>query len=229
MEKNESIIYNIFKTENNKENKNIFIEDKENTENYFSKTEYDKNLKYPSTYENKKYILIEPLEFDTNKENNNSIHNNNRLFKDIKDSKRKNILKTEKEYKTYKLNRAINTLNLKLHSSINNNSKRIKIKRNNKNLIYSDNENNSIISNKFNDKNNLSIKKDQNSIDASFINRKICIYSNRNNSKLKVTRNNNTYLKKNFNSSTHHNIKQNKNSIYSSLKIESKSTTPKIS
>ena len=234
MEKKESKEINILKSETNKECKKLFIEDKQNIENYFSKTEYDTNLKYTSTDENKKYIVIEPLELDANKENNKFLHNiniinKNRFFKNKIDSKIKNISKTEKEYQTYKLNKAIDTINLKLDSSINNKVKRIRINRNNKNLLNSDNENNSIISNKFNDKNNLSIKKEQNSIDTSFINRKICIYSNRNRSKLRVSLNNNTDFKKNINLNIYHNIKQNKKSVYSSLKIKSKSITPKIS
>ena len=233
MEK-ESRKLNLLKSENNKESKNIFIEDRQNIEDFFSKTEYDKNLKYFSNDENIKYILIEPIELDINKENNNSLHNikiinKNRFIKNKITPKIKSISKPEKDYKTYKLNREIDTINLKLDASINKNLKRIKINRNNKNVYNFDNENNSTLPNKYNDKNNLSIKKEQNSVDTSFRNHKICIYSNRNRPQLKMYRNNNTDFKKNINLNIYHNIKQNKKNIYSALKIKSKPITPKIS
>lgn len=233
MEFKESFGYNLIKSDNNNNrNKYIFLEDKSNREKKNSKTDFIKNIKF-SSIEIKKKLIIEPLELNDNKENDNSIINNiNTINKeDLHKSQfipKKNNSKNNKDYKADQINNAINSINLKINSSMNANLKSIKINRKNKTKINLDSENNSILSSKLTDKNNSTLRKIQNSIDSGLMNRKIYLYTNRNKPQLKTLPNNNTDIHQNINLNIYNTIKQNNKIILSSLKLNSKSKTLKI-
>ena len=224
MDKNENCIYNLIYSENIKEHKIFPLEKIEDTDKFLSITECLKNI-------NTNNINSSIDENKENKEQSSNkkdicINKNNSKF--LNNNYNSNIYqtKTYKDYNACKLNNAINNVNLKLDYSLNSNIESIKINRKNKNIINSKTEHNSIVLNKHTHKINPSLKKNQKSIDNTYLNRKIQIYSDRNKPQIKMIPNS-TDFNKNINLNIYNNIKTKKR-IISSLKIKSKGKAPKL-
>ena len=209
-------------TENNKENQYPFFEEKQDIQQYISKTE-NPNINYKFSSKKEKR---ESLELMVNK-NNNMFINNNKDKYEFNKKKYDTKIDNDNDLSIYKLNEAINKINIKLESSLfNNHIESIKINRKNQNSIKYETENNSAIS--YIHKNMVSLRKNPKSIDNSSINRKIAIFTDRNRPELNIMPNNNTEINQNINLNIYNSIKPNKKRIFSSLKLKTKSTSPKL-
>ena len=227
MDHNGNKFINLIYSDDNKENKILLLDENEDIDKYFSKTDYLRN-KNSSIEENKNQSSIEPIEIKENKEQSK---NKKHIFNSKNDKKNLELInnnfnlkiyhaKTSKDYNALRLNDAINSVNLNLDYSVNTKIESIKINRKHKKIINSTTENNSIVSNKHINKIKPYLRKNQQSIDNSFINRKIHIFSDRNKPQLKMIPNN-TDINKNINLNIYNSIKTKKR-IVSSLKIKSK-------
>jgi len=228
MENDESNYFNLITYENNEDDNNSISEELDINKNHISKSDHlrHSNKKVISEKIKKDYSL-ENMIFKENKYiiNNDSITNSNKkeLADNNYESKTFNIEIDNKNKKNLKYE--INSINLILDSSTNNEIKECG-KEKNKNY-----ENKSFASLKINSMKNpklfKSLRQSKKTLDNSLTKRRITISSDRNPSKLKVITNyNSTYYRNNNTQIYNNGINNNKKKIFSSLKR--KSNTPKM-
>ena len=111
MNNKENIDLNLINSENNKNNNYILLADKQVQQKYISKTEYPK-----FGYNSLKDINKESIEFMVNRDKN--IDNNKNKVK-YRFSKKINHSKNNNDLNIYKINDAINNINIKLDSTLN--------------------------------------------------------------------------------------------------------------
>ena len=188
-----------------------------------------KNSLKRNVNKNSKNSLVETISYDGNKDNSikkNLLNNtnkknltrdeiirNNYSFTDIDKDKNKDT-----QNSVYKLNNAINNINLKYDYSnrkMNNRENIIKNGKSKDNINNIKLDNNSYLSNLNINKNipltSNSLNKDQNSTNNT---RKIYLHSYRNKSKFKIIRSNNTYTNNTVNLNIFDSIRNNRKNYY---------------
>ena len=214
-----SLDFNIIKSENNNDNKYILLEDKQDLQKFISKTEYPK---FGHNFSSKD-INKESIRFKVNREKNSNINNKvkYRFLKKNYETKIVNDLNIDK------INDAINNINIKLDTSLlNNNIETIKINRKTSNFKKYETDKNNIIP--YTQKNNAFLRKNQKSIDNNSLNKKLAFFTDRNRPQLKMMANSNRDLNKNANLDIVNCINPIKKRIFASLKLNTKSSVPKI-